>query len=231
MELSVYQNPCWKTLRKDECRKTLNSLSLQAERLSNLVNDILDFSRLKKHDLQLSRRAVNVHGMAELLIRLNKPLLQGKDVTLVNLIPPSLPYCYADENRLQQILQNLIANAIKFTHAGSITLSAHTEGTMNVIAVTDTGIGIDESKQDMIFNAFEQADGTISREYGGSGLGLSITKAPGQTAWRKNPSSIRPGIGSTFSSRYRCTMASLKWKPLSKTSYWKMRKEALIAPD
>jgi signal transduction histidine kinase/streptogramin lyase len=215
---------------KGRMQEDLELIISSGRRLSNLVNDILDFSRLKKHDLQLSRRAVNVHGMAELLIRLNKPLLQGKEVTLVNLIPPTLPYCYADENRLQQILQNLIANAIKFTHAGSITLSAHTEGIMNVIAVTDTGIGIEESKQDMIFNAFEQADGTISREYGGSGLGLSITKHLVKLHGGKIRLKSAPELDPPFHSRYRFMMASLKMETIEQNLLLEEAKEALIAP-
>ena len=180
-------------------QEDLELIISSGKRLSNLVNDILDFSRLKKHDLQLSKKPVDIHSMGNMLIRLNKPLLQGKEIVLYNQIPKSLPFCYADENRLQQILQNLIGNAIKFTHHGNITLSGKQEGNINLIEVSDTGIGIERDKQDVIFKAFEQADGTIAREYGGSGLGLSITKHLVQLHGGDMHLVSVPGKGSTFS--------------------------------
>src|SRR4029079_3095162 len=87
-----------------------------------------------------------------------------------------IAYCMADENRLQQILQNLITNAIKFTKEGSIMIDAKEANGMMIISVSDTGIGIEKDKQAVIFKEFEQADGTIGREFGGTGLGLSISK-------------------------------------------------------
>lgn len=160
----------------NEEKEDLELIISSGRRLSNLVNDILDFSRLKEHDLQLKRKAVDIRIVADVCLRLNKLLMSDKDIVLYNRIPEDIAYCYADENRLQQILQNLVANAIKFTEAGSITLDAMEVEGMIVISVTDTGIGIEESKQQIIFNEFEQADGSISREFGGTGLGLSITK-------------------------------------------------------
>ncbi|HUR30585.1 MAG TPA: response regulator [Saprospiraceae bacterium] len=88
----------------------------------------------------------------------------------------NFPYCFADENRLQQILQNLVANAIKFTSSGSVTVSAMQNAEMIDVSVADTGMGIEKSKQEVIFQEFEQADGSIAREFGGTGLGLSISK-------------------------------------------------------
>jgi DNA-binding response OmpR family regulator len=82
----------------------------------------------------------------------------------------------ADEDRLQQIMQNLLANAIKFTKEGTITIDARQVDNMVVISVEDTGIGIEKEKQELIFREFEQADGSIAREFGGTGLGLSISK-------------------------------------------------------
>jgi len=107
---------------------------------------------------------------------------------LVNQVPSDLPLVEADENRLEQILMNLIGNAIKFTHAGEIIISAAVIGTplstvegdrgkgLIQISITDSGIGIPKEKQARIFESFEQADGSTAREYGGTGLGLSVTQ-------------------------------------------------------
>ena len=145
-----------------EEKEDLELIISSGRRLSNLVNDILDFSRLKEHDLQLKKKAVDIRTIGDFCLRLNKLLMSDKDIVLQNRIPEDISYCYADENRLQQILQNLVANAIKFTEAGTVTLDAIEADDMIVISVTDTGIGIDESKQQIIFKEFEQADGSIS---------------------------------------------------------------------
>jgi two-component system sensor histidine kinase ChiS len=94
----------------------------------------------------------------------------------VNRIPVDFPLAEADENRLQQILHNLVGNAIKFTYAGEIAISAQQTGDMLSISVKDSGIGIAPEKQERIFEAFEQADGSVARVYGGTGLGLSVTR-------------------------------------------------------
>ncbi|MDR1616769.1 MAG: response regulator, partial [Syntrophomonadaceae bacterium] len=107
---------------------------------------------------------------------LSKPLIRGKELALVNEIDSSIAIVDADENRVQQILYNLIGNAIKFTEEGKVSVSAGIANGMVAVAVEDTGIGIAEDKFGRIFESFEQADGSTAREYGGTGLGLSITK-------------------------------------------------------
>jgi signal transduction histidine kinase len=99
-----------------------------------------------------------------------------KNVDMLNDIPPDIPFVEADENRLQQILYNLIGNAFKFTQNGYVRIGAAESGDSVEIWVEDTGIGIPSDRQDDIFKSFEQVDGSISREFGGTGLGLSITK-------------------------------------------------------
>jgi signal transduction histidine kinase/class 3 adenylate cyclase/ActR/RegA family two-component response regulator len=180
-------------------QEDLELIISSGRRLSNLVNDILDFSRLREHDLQLRKKAVDIHSLTEVILRMNYPMVRDKDVTLRNEIPDSIPFCFADENRLQQILQNLIANAIKFTPHGSIIVSAEEKESMILISIKDTGIGIEKSKQDLIFKEFEQADGTIAREFGGSGLGLSITKYLVELHGGSIDVVSEPGVGSVFS--------------------------------
>ncbi len=152
------------------------------KRLASLVNDILDFSKLKTRDLELQKKAVDLLVLTDLVLRFSESLLAGKQLQLKNEIPADLPAVEADENRLQQILHNLIGNAIKFTEKGQVIISA-TEGTkdendtkMIVVSVSDRGIGIPPEKHEAIFQSFEQVDASTAREYGGTGLGLSITK-------------------------------------------------------
>jgi two-component system, sensor histidine kinase ChiS len=157
-------------------QKNLDLIVGSGRRLTGLVNDILDFSRLQHKDLQLQRKPVDVHAVAAVVVNLTRPLLAGKPLELTNQIPTGFPLADADENRLQQILYNLVGNAIKFTYAGELTLSAQNDGDWLSISVTDTGIGIAPEKQQRIFEAFEQADGSVARVYGGTGLGLSVTR-------------------------------------------------------
>ncbi|MCJ8297905.1 MAG: ATP-binding protein [Pseudomonadales bacterium] len=146
------------------------------KRLSSLVNDILDFSKLRYDNLQLQRTTVDVKSVANVVLTLLQTLLGQKDLKLINAMQDNLAMVNADENRLQQILHNLLGNALKFTAAGQITVDADVIDGKMQISITDTGIGIPVDKQTSIFESFEQADGSIDRKYGGTGLGLAITK-------------------------------------------------------
>ena len=154
----------------------LNMIMTSAKRLSTLVNDILDFSQLKRHQLFLQKRPVDLYVITDVVIALSKPLVLDKSIVVTNGIEKNDAFVYADENRLQQILFNLIGNAIKFTERGKIDIYARYDGSQVIISVADTGVGINKEKFETIFKMFEQMDGTISREYGGTGLGLTITK-------------------------------------------------------
>jgi signal transduction histidine kinase len=156
--------------------KTINTVMQSARRLFILVNDILDFSKMKSGDIELKIQPVDVRVVSEVALSLALQMAATKDIDLVNRIPEDLSLAFADENRLQQIMINLVGNAVKFTHEGSVTLTAKQEGDFIKVSVKDTGIGIAADKIDQIFNAFEQADGSTAREYGGTGLGLSISK-------------------------------------------------------
>lgn len=160
-------------------KQTIFNLSLIAssgKRLNHLVNDLLDFSQLKYQKIELDIKPIGLRELTDLVLMLSQPLVNNKSLELINDIEPNIPSVDADENRLQQILYNLIGNAIKFTESGTVTISAVVINQKVEVTVTDTGIGIPEDKLDLIFESFEQANGSISREYGGSGLGLAITK-------------------------------------------------------
>ena len=157
----------------------IHNLSLvnnSARRLSHLINDVLDLTKLKNRELDLQKKPVALSPIVEMIFRLLQPLAHGKPIKLKNAVPEGIPFVAADENRIHQILLNLIDNAIRYTESGSITVNATQEEGNVCVSVIDTGIGIPPDKLDRIFESFEQVDGSISRTYGGTGLGLSITK-------------------------------------------------------
>ncbi|MCB9036548.1 MAG: response regulator [Lewinellaceae bacterium] len=159
-----------------EKRKNLSMIISSGKRLASLVNDILDFSKVKNHEIALRSKPVDLYALVEVVLHIHLPLVEGKDLRLENVVPKGLPAVLADEDRLQQILFNLVGNAVKFTEKGYIRVSAYEQEGMAKASVTDTGIGIMENKREAIFQEFEQADGSISREFAGTGLGLSISK-------------------------------------------------------
>ncbi|WP_422348395.1 ATP-binding protein [Flagellimonas sp.] len=192
----------------------LDMIANSGRRLSHLVNDILDFSKLKNQDLELALRPVDVHGVSNIVLQLSQPLLQDKKIKFINSIPKEIPLVDADENRLQQILHNLIGNAIKFTPKGYITLLAETKKEMLSIIVSDTGIGIPEDKLETIFNSFEQGDGSTQREYGGTGLGLSVTKQLVELHGGTIEATSEQGKGSIFT--FTLPLSKTKRKELKK---------------
>jgi two-component system, sensor histidine kinase ChiS len=183
--------------------ENLRMISSSGKRLASLVNDLLDVSRLKNRDISLQRSAIDIWQASEIVISISRPLVAAKGLLLVNDIPQSTPMILGDENRIHQILHNLIGNAIKFTPSGSVTVSASGPVAAGAgfvtVSVSDTGIGIPGDRQGDIFRSFEQADGSIEREYGGTGLGLTITKSlvelHGGRIWVES----EKGKGATFS--------------------------------
>jgi len=154
----------------------LDMITASGRRLSNLVNDILDFSKLKTHDLELNLKPLDIHAATGIVLKLSKPLIEDKPLELINAVPKDIELVEADENRVQQILHNLVGNAIKFTEKGKVEVSAKLIGNYVATTVSDTGMGISSDKFESIFGSFEQGDGSTAREYGGTGLGLSVTK-------------------------------------------------------
>ncbi|MDJ0725979.1 MAG: AAA-like domain-containing protein [Prochloraceae cyanobacterium] len=147
-----------------------------ARRLNNLVNDLLDFSKLQHQDIKLRFQSIGVRECTDIVVNLCQPLIDNKNLKLINNIPENLPTVKADENRLQQILYNLIGNAIKFTDNGTIEITASPVDDFLAISVNDTGIGIAKDRQKKIFESFSQSDESIAKIYDGTGLGLAITK-------------------------------------------------------
>lgn len=157
-------------------KHNLSLVISNGKRLSLLVSNLLDFSKLKNSETELDRRALNLYRVVQDCVELMEPGLKGKSLDILNQVSDYFPPVYADENRLQQILLNLIGNAIKFTESGEVAIACVEKGPRAEVSVKDTGIGIEAAKLDRIFVPFEQADPSSTRKYGGTGLGLSITK-------------------------------------------------------
>ncbi len=176
----------------------LSLIAASGRRLGHLVNDILDFSKLRHHNLQLVLRRVDLRTLAEVVLTLSRPLVGTKRLQLKNAVPTDLPAVAADENRLQQILHNLIGNAVKFTEAGTVEVSASADQDAVRVVVTDTGSGIAPEQQERIFDAFEQGDASDERQLGGTGLGLAVTRQLVELHGGTIDVESAPGAGSTF---------------------------------
>lgn len=154
----------------------LKMIIASGKRLSNLVNDVLDFSRLKHKDIVLQLKPVNLFHAAETVLAVSRELGRGRNLELKNEIPLDISSVYADEERLEQIFFNLVGNAVKFTEKGTVTISAVERKDVVEISVTDTGAGIPKESCLTIFESFEQLHSVDTGSTGGTGLGLSITR-------------------------------------------------------
>ncbi|TPI85565.1 HAMP domain-containing protein [Mesorhizobium sp. B2-8-9] len=190
-----------------EFARTINSAGTD---LLSLINDILDLSKIESGTVSIDINDMPVAHLRQHMERTFRQLAADKGLGFTINVDPALPETVrTDEKRLQQIVLNLLSNAFKFTSEGKVSLSFRMEKTGRrngaklprkalAIAVTDTGIGIPEDKQKLIFEAFQQADGTTSRKYGGTGLGLSISREIARLLGGELRVESIPGKGSTF---------------------------------
>jgi two-component system sensor histidine kinase ChiS len=181
-----------------EARQKLLMIRASGKRLAALVNDILDYAKLTERSLELRLRPVNLYAVAYEVVCLLQPLSDDKGVALHNLIVNEGLWVMADENRLQQILINLLGNAIKFTDRGEVKLSAVDDGGLVHIEVQDTGVGIKEEDIHSVFIAFHQLENPIHQVAPGTGLGLAICKQLVELHGGDIEVESQYGIGSTF---------------------------------
>src|SRR4051794_12875599 len=165
-----------------------------------LINDILDLSKVEAGKMDLHLGQLALVDLCDGLERAFRPLAEDKGLRFRIERDPALPAAIAtDEQRLEQILRNLLSNAVKFTHKGSVELKITPSGDeVLAFSVTDTGVGIPDEKLALIFEAFQQADGTTSRKYGGTGLGLNISREIARLLSGEIRVASAPGEGSTF---------------------------------
>ena len=184
----------------DEQVRFAQTIEASGNDLLTLINDILDLSKIEAGHVEIRPEPVPLTRLAAALRTMFAPLAASRGLEFTIDIAPDAPEIIeTDRQRLEQVLRNLLANALKFTEAGGVALRiGPDEDGAVAFAVTDSGIGIAPEQQRAIFEAFQQADGTISRRFGGTGLGLSISRELVRLLGGRIALHSVPGEGSTF---------------------------------
>ena len=202
-------NPAAQTL-SGEFKQYLDNIKVAGENLSELINNILDLSKIEAGKIELSEEDLNLKQLFQGIYHINKSIALEKNLHYTYQFDAKLPeFIHCDRTKLNQILMNLVSNAIKFTPAGKrVTLQAIKEESWLLLQVIDEGIGISQDHQSAIFEVFEQVDGSTTRAYGGTGLGLAITQKMVALLGGSIELESEEGKGSTFSVRLPCKEAS-----------------------
>lgn len=169
------------------------------QRLLGVINDVLDFSRIEAGKLQVELEQVPLHELIEQTVEIVQEKARAKSLELTVERSPMLPAtCISDPLRLGQILLNLLSNAVKFTEQGSVALKVSITEGMLVFVIQDSGIGMSQEQLGLLFNPFQQVDGSSTRRFGGAGLGLVISKHILELLGGEIHVESKPGLGSTF---------------------------------
>ncbi len=208
-----FTNLLLKTNLTIDQRDYLETIDQSSEGLLTIINDILDFSKIEAGKLVLDHVPVNLRELIEETLTMLAPSAYDKKLELILLIYADIPvHLIGDPLRIKQVLTNLINNAIKFTEHGNIIVRVNLESQKNdqahlTISITDSGIGLSAQQQRDIFNAFTQADTSTSREFGGTGLGLVISKRLVEQMGGDIGLESEQGKGSTFKFSIKARLA------------------------
>lgn len=180
--------------------KFAQTIASSGNDLLTLINDILDLSKIEAGHVEVRAEPLPLQRLNDDLRQLFQPVAAERGLDFEIDIAPDCPgNVVTDRQRLEQVLKNLLSNAFKFTEKGSVRLEVRPSGALDIaFSVIDTGIGVSREQQEAIFEAFRQADGTISRKYGGTGLGLSISRELARLLGGAIALRSQPGEGSTF---------------------------------
>jgi signal transduction histidine kinase len=176
----------------------LEKVLSSAENLLLLINDILDLSKVEAGQITIYPTEFSLDAVIDDCLRTVEPSVKSDRVRLVQEVEIDLPKIFTDENKVRQILLNLLSNAAKFTEEGSVMVRACRDDEMLVIEVADTGIGIPAEAQELIFEEFGQTEDGAARRHGGTGLGLAITRQLARLLGGDITVESTPGTGSTF---------------------------------
>jgi len=188
----------------EDQKEIVKTIDLETESLLGIINSILDFSKIEAGKLELDHTPFNLRVLFEDLSAAVAVTAQKKGLEFISFLPPGAPErMVGDPGRLRQILMNLISNALKFTHQGEVFIWAEAFEDLDdhvkiKFCVKDTGIGIPKEKQDKIFESFAQADGSTTRRFGGTGLGITISKQLVQMMGGEIGVTSFPFAGATF---------------------------------
>ncbi len=177
--------------------ENLDKVNTSAEHLLNLINTVLDIAKIEAGRMDVLAATFRIGALIDLCVNTAQPLLRV-GVVLEKQVDDELSTIFSDQDKIRQIILNLLSNAAKFTHEGKIVLSASRAGENVRIAVSDTGIGISEEALSRIFKEFQQADTSTTRQYGGTGLGLSISRNLARLLGGDITVESELGKGSTF---------------------------------
>ena len=203
------------TALSDEQRELLRVLQSSGQLLLAILNDILDFSKIEAGKVELEHIPFNLPALLQELSEVFTPQAQAQDLELALHCPADLPaLVLGDVTRLRQVLSNLISNAIKFTHRGrvDITVCATAQDDVYQVSVRDTGIGISPEVQAKLFTAFTQANASVTRQYGGTGLGLVISAMLVQLMQGQIWVDSAPGQGSAFHFTFKAPTVERVWQ-------------------
>ncbi|WP_246079572.1 ATP-binding protein [Paenibacillus piri] len=178
--------------------KDLEMAITVGRRMSFMLNDLLDMMRLRQSSIRLQLRSLSIQTIVTGIIDMLRFMTEGKSIRLTNLVPGNFPPVTADENRLIQIVFNLLHNAVKYTNEGEVSIRAEVKDGQAIIVTTDTGIGMDELTMRRVFEPYEQASPDTTATGGGFGLGLSICKQLVELHGGTLQVDSAPGQGSSF---------------------------------
>lgn len=176
----------------------ITAIQRNAHHLAKLVDDVLDLSQIEAGRMALSKEWVSPREIVDEAVQVVQPLFKSKGLYLKTDVPSDLPSILCDSTRIRQVVINLLSNAGRFTERGGVQVRVWQEENSVLFSVSDTGPGIPEEAQKKIFEPFQQADGTIRRAYGGSGLGLSISKKFVEMHGGKMQLESEVGVGTTI---------------------------------
>jgi len=160
----------------DKIKEALSRIDVSGRHLLDLINDVLDLSKIEAGQLRLSLKPYAMKDVVHEVVVAMEPLASRKQLSFTWKLPANLPAVTGDERRIKQVLLNLIGNAIKFTDSGEVGVHIVLDNDRFKVSVVDTGPGISPADQARIFDEFQQADSSATREKGGTGLGLAIVK-------------------------------------------------------